>query len=294
MPKQTLTISDEDGVVRVDKHLANVFSEYSRAALAKLFVMNLIKLNGEPIQPGHKLRPGTTIEYDLGPLQEKPEVIALPIIFEDKDVIVINKPTGIISHARGRFWQEASVASFIRDRISGMDGERGGIVHRLDRATSGVMICAKNEITLKFLQKQFSDRKVQKTYIAVVEGKPKNDVAIIDAPLTRDLKAPRQFKVSPDGKQSQTSYKVLKQSDKYSTLELKPKTGRTHQLRVHLQYIGNPIVGDELYSKHEYNRLLLHAYSLEISMPDGELKTFKADIPKEFKEIFENDNKSKD
>lgn len=293
MPKQTLTITEEDGVVRVDKHLANVFSEYSRAALAKLFVMNLIKLNGEPIQPGHKLRPGTTIEYDLGPLQEKPEVIALPIIFEDKDVIVVNKPTGIISHARGRFWQEASVASFIRDRISGMDGERGGIVHRLDRATSGVMICAKNEATLKFLQKQFSDRKVQKTYIAVVEGKPKNDVAIIDAPLTRDLKAPRQFKVSPDGKQSQTSYKVLKQSDNYSTLELKPKTGRTHQLRVHLQYIGNPIVGDELYSKHKYSRLLLHAYTLEISMPDGELKTFKADVPKEFEEIYKDDSKSK-
>lgn len=293
MPKQTMTITEEDGIVRVDKHLANVFSEYSRAALAKLFVMNLIKLNGEPIQPGHKLRPGTTIEYDLGPLQEKPEVIPLPVIFEDKDVIVVNKPTGIISHARGRFWQEASVASYIRDRISGMDGERGGIVHRLDRATSGVMICAKNEATLKFLQKQFSDRKVQKTYIAVVEGKPKNDVAIIDAPLTRDLKAPRQFKVSPDGKQSQTSYKVLKQSDKYSTLELKPKTGRTHQLRVHLQYIGNPIVGDELYSKHEYKRLLLHAYSLEISMPDGEMKTFTADIPNEFEEIYKDDCKSK-
>lgn len=307
MPKQTLTITEEDGVVRVDKHLANVFSEYSRAALAKLFVMNLIKLNGEPIQPGHKLRPGTTIEYDLGPLQEKPEVIPLPVIFEDKDVIVVNKPTGIISHARGRFWQEASVASFIRDKITQnsqmskvdghigvMDGERGGIVHRLDRATSGVMICAKNEATLKFLQKQFSDRKVQKTYIAVVEGKPKNDVAIIDAPLTRDLKAPRQFKVSPDGKQSQTSYKVLKQSDKYSTLELKPKTGRTHQLRVHLQYIGNPIVGDELYSKHEYKRLLLHAYSLEISMPEGEMKTFIADIPEEFEEIYNDDSKSKD
>jgi len=291
--KQAFTITEEDGVVRVDKHLANIFPEYSRAALAKLFVMNLIKLKGEPIQPGHKIRPGTTVEYDLGPLQEKPDVIPLPVIYEDSNVIVVDKPTGIISHARGRFWQEASVASFIRDRISGMDGERGGIVHRLDRATSGVMICAKNEATLKFLQKQFSDRKVQKTYIAVVSGQPKNDIAIIDAPLTRDLKAPRQFKVSPDGKQSQTSYKVLKQSEKYSTLELKPRTGRTHQLRVHLQYIGNPIVGDELYSKHEYPRLLLHAYSLEITMPDGELKLFEADLPKEFEEIYENDSQSK-
>src|SRR6056297_578509 len=145
MAKQTITISDEDGVVRVDKYLADVFPEYSRSALAKLFTLNLIKYKGEPIQPGHKLRPGAEFEYDLGPLQEKPDVVQLPIIHEDDNIVVVDKPAGIISHARGRFWQEASVASFIRDRISGMQGERGGIVHRLDRATSGVMICAKNE-----------------------------------------------------------------------------------------------------------------------------------------------------
>src|SRR6056297_1397584 len=143
--KQTIQITEDDGVVRVDKHLADTYPEYSRSALAKLFTLKLIKYKGEPIQPGHKLRPGSTFEYDLGPLRQKPEVIELPVIYEDENVLVIDKPAGIISHARGKFWQEASVASFIRDRISGMDGERGGIVHRLDRATSGVMICAKNE-----------------------------------------------------------------------------------------------------------------------------------------------------
>ena len=211
MAKNTYKITEQDGVVRVDKFLAHKFPEYSRAAIAKLFTLNLIKLNGEPIQPGHKLRPGTIFEYDLGPLQEKPEVIPLPIIYEDENVIVIDKPAGIISHARGKFWQEASVASFIRERISGMDGDRGGIVHRLDRATSGVMICAKNEKTLSYLQRQFSDRKVTKTYVAVVQGVPKITEAIIDAPIGRDLKDPKRFKIDKEGKSAQTHYKLVRQ-----------------------------------------------------------------------------------
>jgi 23S rRNA pseudouridine1911/1915/1917 synthase len=285
--KSHYTITDEDGVVRVDKFLAHLHPEYSRAALAKLFVLNLIKLKGEPIQAGHKLRPGTEFEYDLTPLQAVPDVIPLPIVYEDENVIVVNKPAGIISHARGRFWQEASVASFIRDRISGMDGERGGIVHRLDRATSGVMICAKNEATLKFLQKQFSDRKVQKTYIAVVEGTPEPAEAIIDAPIGRDMKEPKKFKVHEDGKTAQTTYRVVKNGKDMSMLELQPKTGRTHQLRVHLLYINHPIIGDELYSKKPYERLLLHAKSLQITMPNGEQKIFEAPLPVEFEEVCE-------
>ncbi len=292
MAKQHYTVTEEDGVVRVDKFLAKLYPEYSRAAIAKLFTLNLIKLKGEPIQAGHKIRPGTSFEYDLGPLAEKPEVIELPVLFEDENVIVVNKPAGIISHARGRFWQEASVASFVRDKVV-TEGEerrekgettvyRAGIVHRLDRATSGVMICAKNEATLSFLQKQFSDRKVEKTYVAVVAGKPKLEQAIIDAPIGRDLKTPKMFRVDKEGKSAQTSYKVIKQTDKYSLLELKPKTGRTHQLRVHLAYIKVPIVGDELYKGKEYSRLLLHAKSLEITMPNGERKTFSSPVPKEF------------
>ncbi len=282
MAKEKLTITEEDGVVRVDKFLATKFPEYSRAAITKLFELNLIKLKGESIQPGHKLRPGAEIEYDLGPLQAKPEVIQLPIIYEDKDVLVVDKPAGIISHARGRFWQEASVASFIRDRISGMDGERGGIVHRLDRATSGVMICAKNVDTLKFLQKQFSDRKVQKTYIAVVDKAPIEDRAKIIAPITRNEKDPKKFKVSTNGKPAETLYKTIKKTDKGAILELSPKTGRTHQLRIHLEYIGSPIVGDTLYGGIEYERLLLHAQKLEITMPKGEQNTFESKIPKIF------------
>jgi len=284
MAKQTFVISDEDGVVRVDKHLANIFPEYSRSALAKLFTLNLIKLKGEPIQPGFKLRPGAEIEYDLGPLQEKPEVIPLPILFEDDDVLVVNKPAGIISHARGKFWQEASVASFIRDRISGMSGERGGIVHRLDRATSGVMICAKNEATLKFLQKQFHDRKVKKTYVAIIEAPPKEEAANIIAPIARSEKDPKKFQVSKSGKAAETRYTTISKGSLGTKLLLEPKTGRTHQLRVHLAYIHRPIIGDQLYSGKVYDRLLLHAYELTMLMPDGKMKKFQSPLPEVFQD----------
>ncbi len=288
MTKIYYKISDEDGVVRVDKFLAILHSEYSRAALAKLFTLNLIKLNGEPIQPGHKLRPGTTFEYDLGPLQAKPEVIPLPIIYEDDNVVVVDKPAGIISHARGKFWQEASVASFIRDRVSGMDGERGGIVHRLDRATSGIMICAKNEATLSFLQKQFSNRSVEKKYVAITSGTPKHQEAIIDAPIARDPLTPKRFMVQVNGKSAQTHYVVLKQNKVHSMLELTPKTGRTHQLRVHLQYIHTPIVGDELYGVEPYERLLLHARTLTIAIPVHGNKTFTSELPSVFNEFMKS------
>jgi 23S rRNA pseudouridine1911/1915/1917 synthase len=206
----------------------------------------------------------------------------LPIIYEDKNVIVINKPVGIISHARGKFWQEASVASFIRDRISGMDGERGGIVHRLDRATSGIMICAKNESTLKFLQKQFQDRKVEKTYIAITDKRPKEEAAIIDAPIGRNLKDPKKFHVDINGKSAQTYYRVIDEKKGKYTIELSPKTGRTHQLRIHLAYINCPIIGDELYGGKSYSRLMLHAYKLKINLPDNMEKVFSTDLPEEF------------
>ncbi len=304
MAKQTFKVTEEDGIVRVDKHLANLFPEYSRSALAKLFTLKLIKLDGQPIQPGHKLRPGTEVEYDLGPLQEKPEVIDLPIIYEDSDVVVVNKPSGIISHARGKFWQEASVASFIRhhvtknlptqktadtifttDESDSGQAIRAGIVHRLDRATSGVMICAKNSQTLSFLQKQFSAREVEKTYIAVVKGAPKLDSAIIDAPIARNTKDPKRFMVSATGKSSQTKYSIIDQTNGCTTLQLTPRTGRTHQLRVHLQYINLPIVGDDLYGGEAYERLLLHAHQLTITLPDGNKRTFTAPIPELFSQF---------
>ena len=270
--------------VRADVLLANSYPEYSRAALAKLFDMQKITKNLQPIKAGDKIQPNTEIVADINELAKKANVIPLPILYEDENVIVINKPTGIISHARGRYWDEASVASFIRDKTSGFSGERGGIVHRLDRATSGVMICAKNQSTLSMLQKQFSERKVHKTYMAIITGMLQPQDGVIDVPLARSTTEPNTFVPNKEGKRAQTEYHTIKTSGIYSQILLKPLTGRTHQLRVHLQYMKHPIVGDTLYKGEAADRLYLHATSLEITIPGKERKTFVAPLPTEFSE----------
>jgi 23S rRNA pseudouridine1911/1915/1917 synthase len=163
-------------------------------------------------------------------------------------------------------------------------------VHRLDRATSGVIIAAKSSESLKYLQKQFSQRRTKKTYYAVVEDWPEQDDALIDATLLRNPKKPQTFKVGAGGKPAQTEYKVVKKFEKsgqkYTLLELKPVTGRTHQLRVHLAYIGHPIVGDAVYGKAG-GYTYLHAARLEATLPGGERKVFEAPLPKIFKEFTE-------
>lgn len=277
------TVSEEDGVVRVDKFLAAQLPHYSRAALHKLFELGHVRRDDERLlKPGEKLRPGATFSADVTLLEQEPDVIELPILYEDDDVIVVDKPAGIISHARGRFWQEASVASFIRTRVADMSGERAGIVHRLDRATSGIMICAKRHEALRFLQKQFHDRKVTKSYVALVARRPEHDEAVIDAPIGRNPRKPKEFHVDPNGKTAQTAYKVSGEVGGAFRIDLTPKTGRTHQLRVHLNYIGCPIIGDELYGGKPAERLYLHAHTLQIRIPSGQDMSFESPLPKEF------------
>ncbi len=269
---------------RADVILADANTQYSRAALKKLFDMDKILIDGEPARPGSKPKLGQVFEADLTPIMQEPDVIDLPILYEDDDVIVINKPDGIISHSRGRYWQEASVASFIRHKTRDMEGERAGIVHRLDRATSGVMIAAKNEAVQSFLQAQFADKNVKKQYIAIVHGVPENVQAHIIAPIARNPVIPKQFKVDPNGKTADTIYQLDKQGNGVSQLILMPQTGRTHQLRVHLQYIGHTIVGDLLYGTDgaTEKRMYLHAESLTIPLPSGITQTFVAPLPESF------------
>lgn len=271
---------------RADVLLANTYPEYSRAALTKLFDMQKITKDSRPIKAGDKIQPHAIIVADISELAKKADIIPLPILYEDDNVIVIDKPAGIISHARGKYWDEASVASFIRDRISGFSGERGGIVHRLDRATSGVMICAKNQPTLSMLQRQFSERKVRKTYIAVVRGAIQPSDGLIDIALARSLSTPNTFIPDINGKHAQTEYHTSELSANYSKLLLHPLTGRTHQLRVHLQHMKHPIVGDVLYNGEPADRLYLHATSLEITIPTSERKVFMAPLPIEFTELL--------
>lgn len=271
---------------RTDVILADAETDYSRAALGKLFDMGLVTLDGEAAKRGSKPKLGQVLVIDLSPLEVMPDVIELPVIYEDDDVIVIDKPAGIISHSRGRFWQEASVASFIRDKTKGMTGDRAGIVHRLDRATSGVMIASKNQEAQIYLQNEFSKKRVFKEYIALVQGSPATPEAHIIAALGRNESVPQQFKVDAEGKHAETIYKIIDSNKGVTKVQLHPLTGRTHQLRVHMQYIGHPIIGDVLYSVNSKieKRMYLHAHILKIHLPGGKEHTFVSEVPKEFNE----------
>lgn len=270
--------------MRLDQKVVELVPEISRASAAKLIASGKVKINGEPVtKASASVSSKDKLFVDYQP-QELP-IIELPVIYEDDNCVVINKPVGVLSHSKGNFNSEATVASWLAPKTSGMDGERAGIVHRLDRATSGVMICAKTASAHKWLQKQFSTRKVNKTYLALVAGELATPEAIIDMPIERNPKAPATFRVGAGGKPAQTHYKVLKASDKFSLLELKPTTGRTHQLRVHLKQIGHPIIGDTLYGGASASRLMLHASQLEITLPSGERKVFKSQTPPEFSKL---------
>jgi len=283
---RTLKVTNETAGKRADVFATDSLPSLSRAYVHTLFDSGRITINKEKAKPGYKLRSGDTLQIDFDPAEiEQIADIDLPILYQDENVLVVNKPVGVISHARGKYWNEPSVASFVR-QVTGQEGDRAGIVHRLDRATSGVMICAKNAETMSFLQKQFGTRNVKKKYLAIVDGHVNPEEAIIDMPIERNPKAPATFRVGSNGKASQTHYKVRESSKKHDLLELAPVTGRTHQLRVHLKHIGHPIVGDQLYDGSSAERLFLHAFSLEITMPGGSRQTFTADEPEEFKELI--------
>ncbi len=279
-----ISVTEEQARARLDMTVATVMPRLSRAFVQKMCDDGRITVNGETSKAGYKLRQGDTIDvaFDEAELDSIPH-IDIPVLYEDDDCVVMDKPAGVLTHAQGVFNPEATVATFLREHASSLAGERAGIVHRLDRATSGVIIGAKNQKALSWLQKQFAERKAQKTYVAVVEGHLKQPEAVIDMPIERNPKAPATFRVGVNGKPATTHYKVLQENNAYSLLELRPTTGRTHQLRVHLEKIGNPIVGDPLYGSGQYgDRLFLHALSLQITLPNGELKTFTAPLPEEF------------
>ncbi|MCW1908193.1 MAG: RluA family pseudouridine synthase [Candidatus Saccharibacteria bacterium] len=284
-----LTIDENDRGKRLDQFVLALYPALSRAFIKRLIEDGKITVNQEVLKSGHRLRIGQIVDIQFDPVElEQIESIDLPVLYEDDDVLVVDKPSGVISHARGKFWNEPSVASFVRER-SGQVGERAGIVHRLDRATSGVMICAKNSQALKFLQRQFADRTVEKTYIAIIRGTLDPPKAIIDVALARNPAKPQTFMADPNGKSAVTTYEITKDNGVYSEVTMLPKTGRSHQLRVHLHYVGHPIVGDLLYGGEPAERLLLHAASLRITLPSGETKLFEAPLPAAFNTIMKSE-----
>lgn len=272
---------------RLDIFATEQLPELSRSYLKRLIDDSKLTVNGEQQKAGYKLRFGDkiAIDYDRDHLSVIPD-IAIPILYEDNDCLVVDKPTGVLSHSKGAFNPEATVATFISSKIMNMDGDRAGIVHRLDRATSGVMICAKTPEALTWLQRQFSSRKVKKTYFAVVEGSLEPPKAIVDVPIERNPRNPKTFRAGSGGKVATTQYEVTESINGYSLVKLLPQTGRTHQLRVHLKYLKHPIVGDPIYGGVPSNRMLLHASTLELTLPNGQRKVFESKLPKEFSAIL--------
>lgn len=268
--------------MRLDAYLAEYWPEYSRSTWQKYVKAGYVTVNGE-VETSTKRTLGEDDAVETN-VPDKPvhDEHTLPIVYQDKNVIVINKPAGLLTHSKGVLNDEFTVAEFFKRFTKyHLDTNRPGIIHRLDRDTSGVLIGALNDKTAKLLQRQFSDRKVKKVYIAVVDGVPKQAEALIDLPIGRNPKAPSQFRVDPNGKEARTLYKVLASNKKHSLVELRPETGRTHQLRVHMAYLGTPIHGDKVYGK-EADRMYLHAAKLEITIPEGERMLFAADVPPEF------------
>ncbi len=276
--------------MRLDAYMAEYWPEYSRSTWQKYIEMGVVEVNGEIVTSvRYKLGEDDEVTIQMLPVASFDEE-TLPVVYEDEHVVVINKPAGVLTHAKGALTEEFSVAEFVRPKMTEPDEtNRPGIVHRLDRATSGIIIAAKDNKTKRLLQKQFQDRKAHKTYIAVVKGTPKHPEAKIDLPIGRNPKAPSSFRVDAKGKPAVTTYKTLASNGTYSVIELKPETGRTHQLRVHLAYIGCPIVGDTLYngSKSPIGRMCLHAKELEITIPVSQRKTFEAPLPDDLAKFVE-------
>ena len=272
---------------RLDVYLYEHYKEISRSRWQKYIKDSRVSINGKTITtPSYEIDDKAIIDIKL-PEEKKFEKEKLDILYLDDNVIVINKPAGILTHAKGVDSDEFTVADFFkRYSTYALDTNRAGIVHRLDRDTSGVIIGARNNETANLLKKQFAKRLTKKTYIAITTGIPKLEKARIDLPIARNPKKPATFKISSNGKVAITDYKVLKTNKNYALIELMPKTGRTHQLRVHLNYINCPILGDKVYGAKKADRMYLHAEKLEITIPNKGRMTFEAKLPKEFKNIF--------
>lgn len=281
------TITEELAGKRLDIVAHGFLPSLSRSSVQKLISDTKILVNSQHEKISYKVKRGDKVTINYKPGKQDLPDIELPVLYEDSDCIVVNKPAGMLSHSKGAFNPEATVASFMSNNVDGLTGDRAGIVHRLDRATSGVMICAKHPEALSWLQKQFSQRKTKKTYIAVIAGTINPTEAIIDMPIERDPRKPKQFRTGSSGKAAQTAYKVVRSNSRFSLLELKPVTGRTHQIRVHLKQLKHPIVGDQLYGGQPASRMMLHAQSLEITLPSRKRRVFSAPVPSDFSAIIE-------
>lgn len=295
---EKIVVEDNNQNKRLDIYIADKIDKLSRTMAQRLIDEEKIFVNDKKQKCSYKPVFGDEITIYIPKAQDttlETQDIPVPIIYEDNDIIVVNKPKGMVVHP-GNGNPDGTLVNAIlaicKDSLSGIGGEiRPGIVHRLDKDTSGLLIVAKNDIAHIKMSKQIQDRKVTKKYIALVKGIVSENEATIDLPIARSTKDRKKMAVDKNGKNAVTHFKVLKRYDKYTLLELKIDTGRTHQIRVHMSYIGHPVVGDSVYSsgKNEFNvqGQMLHARYLEFKHPiTGEELKLEAPIPKYFEEVL--------
>jgi 23S rRNA pseudouridine1911/1915/1917 synthase len=297
---------------RIDKYLHGRFRNLSRHFLQDAIRAGSVKVNSEPVKPSFRLTPGDVIEMVLPEPPSKnitPEDIPLNVLHEDDDIIILNKPPDMIVHpARGnKSGTLVNALMHYSDRLSSGLGEfRPGIVHRLDRDTTGVMVVTKHETSQWRIAKQFETRQVKKTYLAIVHGTPELHADRINAPLGVHPKIREKYAIRPEvGKEAVTFYEVLEAFRGFSLLKCEPHTGRTHQIRVHLSYIKHPIVADDMYGgKLVYpwqladaepaveepviTRCALHAWTLEFTHPStNERVKFEAPLPADMQHLLD-------
>ena len=278
-----------DAGKRLDYYLRERLPQYSRSRLQDWIEQGRVLVDGSPAKRSYQLKGAERIQVqpgELPPLKATPEDIPLEVLYEDADVIAINKPAGMVVHTGAGRHSGTLVNALLHrfGKLSSVGGElRPGIVHRLDRFTSGVILVARNDAAHRSLAEQFASRKVEKIYVALVHGRLKNDQGRINTPIARDPVARvRMTARLAHGRQAVTSYQVLKRFERFTLLEVKIGTGRTHQIRVHLASIGHPVVGDKLYGAHasELGRYFLHARQITFTSPTtGERITVAAPVP---------------
>ncbi len=288
MDQLTQTIGPEDEGQRLDVFLAALDGLASRAEVQRQIRDGRVSVDGRAIlQPSHRLRAGVTVAWlprSLAPLA--PESLALDIIYEDDDIVAVNKPAGLIVHpGAGTRGTTTLVEGLLatRELPPSDDPVRPGIVHRIDKETTGILVVAKTPQAMTALKRQFAEREVEKSYLAWVAGTFDETEGTIDAPVGRDPRAPRRMTVLPDGRAAETEFHVLARRSGRTLVLIRPRTGRTHQIRVHFKYIGHPVVGDDLYGGPRAEGLELHAWKLSITHPTtGARLTFEAPPPPVF------------
>ena len=278
----------ESGEARLDYYLAGLDLGLTRSRLRQLIAEGRVVVNGTAVKPAHRVRPGDRVLVSVPPPRPSvavPQDIPLTVVYQDADLVVIDKPAGLAAHPGPGHPDRTLVNGLLAlcPDIQGIGGEiRPGIVHRLDKDTSGLMIAAKHEAAHHDLSRQIKDRAVRKGYLALVEGVPSPDSGVIDVPIGRDPRRRTRMAVTPEGRESRTGYRLREQAGRYSLLELQLHTGRTHQARVHLAWLGHPLLGDAVYGKRsaQLPRHFLHAHSLAFAHPaTGEALEFSSPLP---------------